>query len=460
MKFLVFLVALISVLIGFGYHKFNELTRPLPLPTFNTNKYWGPGDVSNYKEDKSIKPFKIKIDQEVITDLQKQLNRTLKLTEPLEGVNFEYGYNTDAMAQVVEYWRETYLAKWSGRQALLNTFPQHTTEIQGLRIHFIHAKPTAEALKKKKVLPLLLLHGWPGSVREFYDFIPILTEPAEMSEYVFEVIAPSLVGFGWSQPASKVGFNPAEMAIVMRNLMLRLGFEKFLIQGGDWGSIIGGILTTIFPENVIGYHSNMCLLNTPLSIMKAVVASYKPEKYLPSRFFRDHHFPLSEKLQMLIQESGYFHIQATKPDTIGTALLANPVGLASYILEKFQSCTSPAHNQRFDGMSKVFTIDALLDNVMIYYLTNTATTSGRLYKESVSKEFLSYKIDRVQSPAPMGCARFRFDLPAAMDWQLKDKYPNLIHSKYFNQAGHFAALEVPVMLYIDFAEFVAKIKID
>lgn len=252
--------------------------------------------------------------------------------------------------------------------------------------------------------------------------------------------------------------NSAEMAIVMRNLMLRLGFNKFLVQGGDWGSIIGSNLATIFPENVIGYHSNMCVLTTPLSIVKSVVASFYPEKFLASRFFRDHHFPLSEKLSFLIEESGYFHIQATKPDTIGTALLTNPVGLAAYILEKFQTSVGPAQSKRFDGMTKVYTIDALLDNIMIYYLTNSATSAARLYKESTSKEFTSYQLDRVQTPVPMGCARFRFDLPAAMDWQLLDKFPNMLHSKYFNQAGHFAALEVPIMLYLDFAEFVAKIE--
>ncbi|XP_061387768.1 juvenile hormone epoxide hydrolase 2 [Musca vetustissima] len=457
MKFLIF-VALLAVLLGFGYLKFDEVTRPLPLPKFDTNKYWGPGDASKYKEDKTVKPFTIKVEPEIITDLQKQLNRTLKLTEPLEGVKFEYGYNTDAMSQVVTYWRDTYLAKWPEREALLNSLPQFTTEIQGLKIHFIHAKPSAEALQKKKVLPLLLLHGWPGSVREFYDFIPILTEPAEMNDYVFEVIAPSLVGYGWSDPARKVGFNSAEMAIVMRNLMLRLGFDKFLVQGGDWGSIIGRDVATIFPENVLGYHSNMCVMQTPLAIMKSIVASIWPEKFLPSRFFHDHHFPLSEKLKFYLEESGYFHIQATKPDTVGTALLTNPVGLAAYYLEKFQSATGPANQQRFDAISKVYTFDAVLDNIMIYYLTNSATTAARFYKENMSKTYLGLQLERVQTPVPMGCARFRFDLPPALDWQLLDKFPNLIHSKYFNQVGHFAALEAPVMLYIDFAEFVNKIE--
>ncbi|XP_059226424.1 juvenile hormone epoxide hydrolase 1-like [Stomoxys calcitrans] len=457
MKFLIF-VGLIAVLIGYGYLKFDELTRPLPLPTFDTNKYWGPGDGSKYKEDKTITPFKIQIDPKIITDLRQQLNRTLKLTEPLEGVNFEYGYNTEAMSQVVTYWRDSYLTKWKQREMVLNELPQYTTEIQGLKIHFIHAKPTAEAQHKKKVLPLLLLHGWPGSVREFYDFIPILTEPAEVTEYVFEVVAPSLVGYGWSDAARKVGFNAAEMAIVMRNLMLRLGFEKFLVQGGDWGSIIGSNIATIFPENVLGYHSNMCVLQTPLAIMKSIVANFYPEKFIPSRFFTEHHFPLSEKLKFLLEESGYFHIQATKPDTIGTALLTSPIGLASFYIEKFQTGISPAHSQRFDGITKVFTIDAILDNIMIYYLSNTATTSARFYKENMSKAYRDLKLERVQSPVPMGCARFRFDLPSVMDWQLMDKFPNLIHSKYFNQVGHFAAFEAPVMLYIDFAEFVNKIE--
>uniref|UniRef100_A0A1I8PC52 Epoxide hydrolase n=1 Tax=Stomoxys calcitrans TaxID=35570 RepID=A0A1I8PC52_STOCA len=433
MKFLIF-VGLIAVLIGYGYLKFDELTRPLPLPTFDTNKYWGPGDGSKYKEDKTITPFKIQIDPKINILSNKTLN------------NFTLSVN------------DTLLPPKEACANVNNLYLLLKTTSSVLKIHFIHAKPTAEAQHKKKVLPLLLLHGWPGSVREFYDFIPILTEPAEVTEYVFEVVAPSLVGYGWSDAARKVGFNAAEMAIVMRNLMLRLGFEKFLVQGGDWGSIIGSNIATIFPENVLGYHSNMCVLQTPLAIMKSIVANFYPEKFIPSRFFTEHHFPLSEKLKFLLEESGYFHIQATKPDTIGTALLTSPIGLASFYIEKFQTGISPAHSQRFDGITKVFTIDAILDNIMIYYLSNTATTSARFYKENMSKAYRDLKLERVQSPVPMGCARFRFDLPSVMDWQLMDKFPNLIHSKYFNQVGHFAAFEAPVMLYIDFAEFVNKIE--
>ncbi|XP_037951160.1 juvenile hormone epoxide hydrolase 1 isoform X2 [Teleopsis dalmanni] len=458
MKLLI--IAVISIVIGVVYVKFNKLTCPLPLPVFDTNRYWGSDEVANYKPDETIKPFKVEVNKEEIIELQQQLNRTFKYTKPLEGINFEYGFNSIALAGIVKYWRDSYLPKWVERENYLNKLPQYTTEIQGLKIHFIHAKPSKETAAQKKVIPLLLLHGWPGSVREFYDFIPILTDANSMSDYAFEVIAPSLVGYGWSDAAAKTGFNAAEMAIVMRNLMLRVGHEKFLVQGGDWGSIIGGLVATIFPDNVYGYHSNMCMLNTPLSTIKQIIASFAPEKFLPSRFFYEHHFPTLEKLAFLIEESGYFHIQATKPDTVGTALANSPIGLAAYILEKFQVSTGVGLNQKSNALDKVFTIDAVLDNVMIYYLSNTIVSSVRFYAENVAKEFRSLHLDRVQSPVSMGCARFKNDLPPALDWQLRDKYPNLIHSKYFNQAGHFAALEVPVMLYIDFAEFVNKINFE
>lgn len=262
------------------------------------------------------------------------------------------------------------------------------------------------------------------------------------------------------QAAAKPGFDAAEMAIVMRKLMLRLGYEKFLIQGGDWGSVIGSILSTLFPENVLGYHSNMCVMFTPLSIMKMAVAHFYPFKVLPSRLFHEHHFPVMDKIEMLIRESGYFHLQATKPDTIGIALSMNPLGLAAYILEKFQVATGPVQENKFNALESVYTLDAVLDNVMVYYLTNTATSAGRFYAENSRKEFLAYQFDRVQSPVKMGCVRFLHDLPPAMDWQLRDKFPNLVHSKYIRQAGHFAALEVPSMLYIDFAEFVDSLKLN
>ncbi|EDV38012.1 uncharacterized protein Dana_GF13741 [Drosophila ananassae] len=451
------IVAAFAALGGYGYLVFTDLVKPLPKPEFNDNTYWGPGEEKDYKPDTKIYEFKLDVPQAEIDDLRQQLNRTLKLTEPLDGIAFEYGFNTYALEQFVEYWREKYLTKWDERQELFNSLKQYTTEIQGLNIHYIHEKASEEAAARKHVYPVLLLHGWPGSVREFYDFIPMLTKDQNISDYAFDVVAPSLVGYGWSDPATRPGFNAAEMATVMRNLMLRLGHKQFFVQGGDWGSIIGSNLATLYPENVIGYHSNMCVLNSPLAILKGIYASFYPEKYLPSRFFVDHHFPVWEKYLELLKESGYFHIQATKPDTIGAALTSSPVGLASYILEKFQTCTNPGLQQDFGAIVTVFGLETVLDNLMVYYLTNSATTAARFYLENVSKTYRDLQLDRVQTPVPMGCARFRFDLPSVTDWQLRDKFPNLKHSMYFQQGSHFAALEMPAMLYNDFTIFVRKL---
>ncbi|XP_054740345.1 juvenile hormone epoxide hydrolase 1 [Anastrepha obliqua] len=446
-------------LLSFGtyvYREVNDFLKALPKPELDTNAYWGRDEAKDYTAPKDIVPFKIEYNQTIIDDLRAQLNRTWKYTAPLNNTKFEYGFNTEALQHVVTYWRDYYLLKWKAREEYLNSLPHFKTEIQGLNIHFIHAKPSDEVREQKKVVPLLLLHGWPGSVREFYDFIHLLTEVSDVQDHVYEVIAPSLVGFGWSDAATKHGFNAAQMAIVMRNLMLRVGFDKFLVQGGDWGSIIGGNIATLFPENVLGFHSNMCVLVTPLALVKTYIASWMPERFVPARFFVGHHFPLAEKYKELFKEAGYFHIQSTKPDTIGTALQTNPIGLAAYILEKFQTNTGPDLNQLFNAIDKVYKLDAVLDNIMIYYLTNTATTAARFYAENMSNEYLSLHLDRVPSPVPMGCARFKNDLPTAPDWALRDKFPNLMLSTYYQQGGHFAALEMPTMLYLNFQEFVKK----
>lgn len=289
-----------------------------------------------------------------------------------------------------------------------------------------------------------MLHGWPGSVREFYELIPILTTDNVNSDYVFEVIAPSLPGFAWSEGTTKTGFGPAEIAVVMHNLMQRLGHERYIIQGGDWGAIIGSNIATLFPESVIGYHSNYCPIHTPLAIAKKFIASLYPTLFIDSEF-ESFVFPLGEKFSNVILETGYFHLQATKPDTIGVVLTKNPVGLAAYILEKFNTFYPD------------YSVDAMLDNIMIYYLTNSITTSMRLYSEVFTKSQMSYRLARVPTDVPTACARFQKDVLHSLDWELRDKYTNLVQSTYYLESGHFAAMDVPDLLYKDFVTFVQKI---
>lgn len=311
-----------------------------------------------------------------------------------------------------------------------------------LNIHFIYVKPSDEDAKDKVVIPILLMHGWPGSVREFYEFIPDLVKPIEGIDVIFEVVAPSLPGFGWSDATNKPGFHAIEMSIVLRNLMVRLGHKKFVIQGGDWGSAAGSIIATLFPENVHAFHSNLCQAQSPLAFVKLAIASIWPSRFVGEKF-RHMTFPVKERLAFILEETGFFHLQATKPDTIGNALQNDPVGQAAYILEKF--------------LGSNITDEKLIDNLMTYVATDRFTTSVRLYKETFGRNSDLMKVNRVPTNVPTGCARFENDLPASLDWQLRDKFTNLIHSTYHLNAGHFASLEVPNVLYNDFKDFAVKI---
>lgn len=190
----------------------------------------------------------------MISKLKTRLETLPDYHPPLEGTNFEYGFNSNHLKQVIKYWRDGYLSKWELRQTYLNKYPHFKTQIQGLDMHFIHVKPAKAS--GRPVLPILLLHGWPGSVVEFYSLIEKLKGN---EEYDFEIVAASLPGYGWSQASAKKDLGYVEIAVIMRNLMTRLGYQKFYIQGGDWGSIIGSSLATLFPENVIGkdFQSNL-----------------------------------------------------------------------------------------------------------------------------------------------------------------------------------------------------------
>lgn len=446
----------VTLLLAAGFKQYKDATKPVPVPPLDLKEYWGPGDVKQYKEDTTVKPFKISYPPEVIEKLKSKLNDTPNFAKPLEGVAFEYGFNTNRLQDILKYWKTSYLDKWNEREAFLNQFPQFKTQIQGLNIHFIHVKPKVPA--GTKVLPLVLLHGWPGSVREFYEIIPKLTTKSDDKDFVFEVVVPSLPGYGWSQGASKKGLDTLKIAVIMNNLMQRIGHQKYYVQGGDWGSIIGNLLATAFQDNVIGVHLNMCGTMGFQSLLKSVIASFAPSLFIEEEFV-DYYYPALPKQTYLLVESGYMHLQATKPDTIGSALVGNPVGLAAYILEKFSTWTNPSYRQLADGgLEKYFTLDSLLDNIMIYYLTDSITTSQRLYYEQFGNQGFSRGFDDYPTKVPAACAKFKYELLHTIDWALRDHFTNLIQSNHFNDGGHFAAFQLPNVLYKDVVEFVKKVE--
>lgn len=278
-------------------------------------QWWGPGQ-QPAKEDTSIRPFKINVPDDVLEDLNRRLDNTRMPSAPLEGTQFEYGFNSVTLKKVLNHWRTQY--KWRERETMLNRFPQYKTQIQGLDIHYIHIKPA-----KGIGLPLLLLHGWPGSVREFYSLIELLTNNKEGP--VFEIIAPSLPGYGWSSGAVRPGLGPAQMAVVLAQLMRRVGHTSWYVQGGDWGAFVGSSMAAMYPKEILGLHSNMCAAQSPRTILRTLLGTIWPSLVVSSEY-QSRMYPLSKVFSHILLESGYMHIQATKPDTVATGLNDSPAG--------------------------------------------------------------------------------------------------------------------------------------
>ncbi|EFA00566.1 Juvenile hormone epoxide hydrolase 1-like Protein [Tribolium castaneum] len=372
-------------------YQISKLFETPPVPKLE-NTWWGPRDPS--KEDTAIKPFKINVSDEVLKDLQHRLANARPLVPPLEGAQQHYGMNTKLLGKIIDHWRTKY--NWREREKFLNQYPQFTAR-----------------------------------------------------NFVFEVIVPSLPGYGFSEAAVRPGLGPIEMSVVFKNFMKRIGFDKYYIQGGDWGALIVQNMATLFPEHVLGVHSNMCFVNTPLSNLKLLLGSIYPP-LIVSKEMESKIYPLSAFYSNILLEMGYMHLQATKPDTVGVALNDSPVGLAAYILEKFTTWTNADWKDLEDGgLTKKYKLDDLLDNVMIYWVSNSITTSVRLYSEAFNKAQLSLGVERIPLKVPSACAVFRNEIAHQPPALLSEKYHNLVHYSEKSDGGHFAAFEVPKILAED-----------
>ncbi|XP_030758418.1 juvenile hormone epoxide hydrolase 1-like [Sitophilus oryzae] len=433
-------------LIGLVIYK---LFSKKPIPQLDSTQYWGPGEQPK-EIDTSIRSFKIEVSDEEIADLKWRLDHLRPLQPPLEGIAQEYGINSNLVKEIVEFWRTKY--NWKEREEVFNQYPQFKTNIQGLDIHYLHVKPANPG--QKKVVPLLLVHGWPGSIREFYYVIPTFTKVSEERGFVFEVIAPSIPGYGFSQAASKPGLGAAQIAVVMNNLMQRIGHKKFYCQGGDFGAIILQQLCVLYPENVLGYHTNMAYVATPWSYIKYALGTFN-KSWVVKPEHTNRVYPLWQKFEHRILETGYLHLQATKPDTLGVGLTDSPAGLAAYILEKFTTGTNITWQKRVDGgLLEKYTYIELLDNVMIYWWTRTATTSVRLYAESFSKKQRAMKLLMYPLRVPTAIARYKYDFYFA-DGILDEVFPNRLQVSDLD-GGHFAAFEIPDLFAADVISAVEK----
>jgi pimeloyl-ACP methyl ester carboxylesterase len=395
-------------------------------------------------ESTDIVPYEVNVEDQVLDDLRERLERD-QIPEPLFDSKFNYGFNGHYLRKVIDYWRRDF--DWRRQEKLLNSLPQFKTQIQGLGVHFLHVKPSLPA---KKVVPLLVIHGWPGSVWEYYKSIPLLTQPNQ--DLAFEVICPSIPGYGFSEAPHRQGFGLKETARVFVQLMNRLGHKRFLVHGGDWGSIITKTIARLYPENVIGIHTTMG--SSPLSLrgkplLKFIVGTVFPSLVLNnSANDAPKVYPFWPKFAFLMRESGYMHIQATKPDTVGTALLNTPVGLAAYILEKYSTWTNPAYVDKQDGgLTEKFTLDELLTQIMIYWTSRNVTASLRYYKESLNTGL------RLPITVPAAVADFPHELVRTPESWVRDECLDLVQYTEMSRGGHFGAFEEPELTAQDIRKF-------
>ena len=369
----------------------------------------------------AIRPFTIRISDNVLADLNARLANA-RLPEPLQGDGWTHGTDIRYLRELIAYWRNGF--DWRAQERRLNQLEQFTTSIDGLTVHFIHRRSA-----HPHALPLLITHGWPGSFVEFMKVIGPLTAPEAhggRADDAFHVVIPSIPGFAFSQAPREPGYDPARMAAIEAKLMARLGYARYGVQGGDWGSIIGSQVALLDAPHVAGLHLNMCFGAAP--------AGPDPNAGLTER----ERERLKQRQAFQAEETGYQQIQGTKPQTLGIALNDSPAGLAAWIVEKFRTWCDCNGNPE-----TVFTKDELLTNITLYWVTQTAASSARIYYESRHAPPAAGR--RIE--VPTACA----DFPKEIIWSprrwLEPRY-NITRWTEMPRGGHFAAFEQP-QLFVD-----------
>lgn len=381
-------------------------------------------------DDTALQPFTIDIPQTQIEDLQARL-AAARWPDQLPDVGWGQGPPVPEIRTLAEHWRSGY--HWRTHEARLNEYPQFTTEIDGQRLHLVHVRsPEPDAL------PLVLVHGWPGSPVEFEAMIGPLTDPGAHGgdpADAFHLVIPTLPGFGFSGPTRAVGQASTERsAELIAALMERLGYERYGAQGGDAGSFIAPQLGRLHPERVAGVHVN-ALITIPLWDTDG--SDFSPAD--------------QEKLAELndwssSSTSGYAAIQSTRPQSLAYGLTDSPVGLLGWIADIFHIFTNPAHHRIADALD----VDAFLTNLSLMYFTGTVGSSMRLYTEGDQ-----WGAALPSSGVPTACAVFPGDSTIR---GIAERQNNLVRWTEFDRGGHFAALEAPDLLVADLREFFADLR--
>jgi len=378
------------------------------------------------------KPFKVNISDQIIQNIYDKVKKYPWHEMPNDG-GWEYGTNLDYMKEISKYWVSEF--DWRKHEKEINKFPNFITEIDNIDIHFIHEKGSGS-----KPMPLIISHGWPGTIVEFLHIIEKLAHPERFGgkeEDAFDVIVPSLPGFGFSGRASRP-IGPRKMADIFNNLMTKeLGYKNYLAQGGDWGGAITTWLAYDYPKTCNAIHINIFTMRHPDG------PQTKEEKDWENKFKKD----------QLTQE-GYRTQQATKPQTLSYGMMDSPVGVAAWIIEKFYFWSDIKNN----NIESVYSKDTLLANIMVYVITKTFNTASWIYygRREEGGRFLPKNFHRIATPT--AAALFPAEMLAWPPRSYAERMYNIKRWTKMSKGGHFAALEQPTLLIDDIRAFARTLR--
>lgn len=374
----------------------------------------------------AFEPFRVDVADAVLDDLRDRLRRT-RFPDAVDGVGWDQGTDLSFLEELVRYWADEF--DWRAQEARINRFEQVTTSIDGQRFHLVHARsPEPDAR------PLLLVHGWPGSIVEFLDVLGPLTDPAAHGgdpADAFHVVAPSLPGYTFSGPTRETGWHPRRIAGAFVEIMAALGYGHYGAQGGDWGSIVVTNVADLAPDHVVGLHLNFVVARPPAG-ERVELSDEERERLEAVQRWRH-------------AEAAYQDIQGTKPQSLGYGLDDSPAALAAWIVEKFRGWSDCGGD-----VERSFTKDQLLTNITAYWATATATSSTRLYWEMRQAGASALPAGRVE--VPTGIADFPAEINRMPRSWVEAAY-RVVHWSAPPRGGHFAAMEVPDLFVDDVRTF-------
>ncbi|PDT03643.1 multidrug MFS transporter [Rhizobium chutanense] len=373
-----------------------------------------------------IRPFKVEVSEAALTDLRQRLAET-RWPDGETVMDRSQGVQPARLKELVGYWQSSY--DWRKAESRLNGFPQFLTNIDGVDIHFIHVLS-----RHQKALPLIMTHGWPGSVFELLDVVGPLTDPTAhggTADDAFHLVIPSIPGFGFSGKPAAAGWNPQRIAAAWDVLMKRLGYNSYVAQGGDWGAIISDALGRQAPDGLLAIHVNR--IERATTFPSDAAQALKTGGPAPDSLSADEKVIFNEARDFLNNGFGYAAIMGTRPETVGYGIADSPAGLAAWLYDKIADWVfTPGDPERALGK------DAILDNITLYWLTNTGPSSGRIYWENA---MAGAKLTAVK--VPVAVTIFPGEVYKPPKYWLSKAYPKLIYYNRVSKGGHFAAWEEP-----------------